>query len=933
VDVDGQNNLYFINGGYLIDRIDTTTIYRVSQTGTVSTVFALAPQIPSTYAAQAFGITAAADAAYVAVASIFGSSVVRLDSKGQTKAGPAPTFNFPLLQSGGGGIRIARNGLIYVADPLNNQISLLSSSANGAGFVAAGTGVSGYSGDGGAATKAQFNSPNAVATYASSGIVFVADTGNHCVRKFSVTGGVVSTVAGVCTQAGFSGDTGQATAAKLSGPTGLAVSPDGRTLYISDTGNNRIRRVNLDGTIETIAGIGQATFANGVPSCFDDPFSSACFFGDGGDARKAILNGPRGIALDSQGRLYIADTKNNRIRMLSFVPTGTPSCIYAIVPASQFAFGGGGGTGTVTVTAGSGCAWTATSNSSFLTITSGSSGSGNGTVGFSVAANSSTASRTGTLTIAGQTLTVTQAGMACSYAISPANQFFGANGLPGTLSVTTGSGCTWTATSNDAWITITSGASGSGNGSVGYSMAANSDASPRTGTLTIAGQTFTVTQAGRPAGCSIFPAYGLDFVGVAFTGTVAVTAGSGGCTWTATSNDPWITITSGFSGTGDGTVGYSVAAYVGVGGGDNSRTGTLNIAGQTFVFLQSAPFTSCKTPEPSFYAVSPESQPFAASGGTGIVAVTAGPDCYWLATSNSSFLTITSGFGGFGNGATGYSVAANSGTASRTGTLSIAGKAFTVTQAGNPGSGGNKPVIRAANGVVNGASFLPGIVPGSFATIFGTNLASTTTGKDWSGSITNGQLPTQIDGVSVSIAGKPAYIEYIRQDQINLQVPDVGVGPVQVTVTNSDGASDPATVTSQEFGPAFFLFGTKYAVAQHYPDYGYSSNPSWVPGAVAAKPGDILILWGTGFGPTNPAVPAGQVPPPTGPSVTGGGVPVTVTVGGVSAQLISAVLSPYTAVYQIAIQLPSTLPNGDIPVKASIGSYQSPDNVYIYVQN
>ena len=319
IDVDGQDNVYFINGGYIIDRIDTTTIYRVSQAGTVSTAFTLAPQIPSTYAAQAFGITASADAAYVAVASIFGSSVVRLDSKGQTKVGSPATFNFPLLQSGGVGIRTASNGLIYVADPLNNQISLISS-GNGAGFVTAGIGVSGYSGDGGAATKAQFNSPNAVATYGSSGIVFVADTGNHCVRKFSVAGGVVSTVAGICTQTGFSGDTGQATSAKLSGPTGLAVSPDGRTLYISDTGNNRIRRVNPDGTIETIAGIGQATFSNGVPSCFDDPFSPACFFGDGGDARQAILNGPRGIALDSQGRLYIADTKNNRIRMLSFGP-------------------------------------------------------------------------------------------------------------------------------------------------------------------------------------------------------------------------------------------------------------------------------------------------------------------------------------------------------------------------------------------------------------------------------------------------------------------------------------------------------------------------------------------------------------------------------------------------------------------------------------
>jgi uncharacterized protein (TIGR03437 family) len=200
-----------------------------------------------------------------------------------------------------------------VADALNNRIIKIGS--NNSAVIIGGTGVSGYSGDGGTATQARFNSPSAVAVDAS-GNVFVADSGNHCVRKIS---NVVSTVAGICTQAGFSGDTGQATAAKLSGPSGLAVAPDG-TVYVSDTGNNRIRRVNPNGVIETIAGIGQAKFSNGVPSCFDDPFSPACFFGDGGDATLAILNGPAGIALDSQGRLYIADTKNNRIRMLSFAP-------------------------------------------------------------------------------------------------------------------------------------------------------------------------------------------------------------------------------------------------------------------------------------------------------------------------------------------------------------------------------------------------------------------------------------------------------------------------------------------------------------------------------------------------------------------------------------------------------------------------------------
>ena len=312
IDVDGQNNLYFINGGYSIDRIDTATIYRVSQAGTVSPAFTLASQISLTYSADGVAIPTTGDAAYVAVASVFGSYVARLDSKGQTKIGTNWAFKFSI--EGGVGIRTS-NGLTYVADTLNNRIIRIGSDNNAT--VIGGTGVSGYGGDGGAATQARFNSPTAIAVDASSN-VFVTDSANQCIRKISAAG-TVSTVAGICTQAGFSGDTGQATAAKLSAPGGVAVGPDG-TVYISDTGNNSIRRVNTNGTIETIAGIGQATFSNGVPSCFDDPFSQNCFFGDGGVATRAILNGPRGIALDSQGRLYIADSKNNRIRMLTFGP-------------------------------------------------------------------------------------------------------------------------------------------------------------------------------------------------------------------------------------------------------------------------------------------------------------------------------------------------------------------------------------------------------------------------------------------------------------------------------------------------------------------------------------------------------------------------------------------------------------------------------------
>jgi glucose/arabinose dehydrogenase len=168
---------------------------------------------------------------------------------------------------------------------------------------------------------------------------------------------------------------------------------------------------------------------------------------------------------------------------------------------------------------------------------------------------------------------------ACSYAISPASRTIAAAGGTGTVSVTAAAGCPWTAMSNASWITVTGGSSGSGNGSVGYSVLANTGAQ-RVGTLTIAGQTFTLTQS---AGCTYaisptsqsFPASG-------GTGTVNVTAGAG-CTWTAKSNDPsWISVTAGKNGTGNGTVSYSVKRKT----GSAARTGTLTIAGLTFTVTQ-----------------------------------------------------------------------------------------------------------------------------------------------------------------------------------------------------------------------------------------------------------------------------------------------------------------------------------------------------------
>lgn len=173
-------------------------------------------------------------------------------------------------------------------------------------------------------------------------------------------------------------------------------------------------------------------------------------------------------------------------------------------------------------------------------------------------------------------------GGACSYVIAPTSQNFSASGGPGTnISVTAPGGCAWTATSNAAWITITSGTPGSGNGSVGYTVAANSGVA-RNSTMTIAGQTFTVTQdAGGSCSYLITPT-SANFQSGGGSSSVTVTAGTG-CAWTATSNAAWITITSGTPGSGNGSVGYSVGANVG-----SARNGTMTIAGQTFSVSQDA---------------------------------------------------------------------------------------------------------------------------------------------------------------------------------------------------------------------------------------------------------------------------------------------------------------------------------------------------------
>jgi uncharacterized protein (TIGR03437 family) len=239
--------------------------------------------------------------------------------------------------------------------------------------------------------------------------------------------------------------------------------------------------------------------------------------------------------------------------------------------------------------------------------------------------------------------------------------------------------------------------------------------------------------------------------------------------------------------------------------------------------------------------------------------------------------------------------------------------------------------VPTISSVLNGASFQPGFGSGSWVTIKGTNLSNTNPGRiATSSEIVNSTLPTSLDGTSVTINGKPAFVYYISPVQINVLAPDgLPGGTVPVVVTNNGQVSSPFNAQVVTYSPAFLLYnGTSYAIASHYPDYSFVGNPNTLPGTIAANPGDVLVLWGIGFGPTNPPMPAGTAVTGT-PTVTGS---VTVTVGGAPVSVLYAVLSPdATGLYQIAIQLPASVPTGTVALQASVGQVTSPAGVSIYV--
>jgi len=231
--------------------------------------------------------------------------------------------------------------------------------------------------------------------------------------------------------------------------------------------------------------------------------------------------------------------------------------------------------------------------------------------------------------------------------------------------------------------------------------------------------------------------------------------------------------------------------------------------------------------------------------------------------------------------------------------------------------------------VLNGASFQPGISPGSWFTINGTNLSAKT--DTWNNSIVKGVLPTTLDGVSVMVGDQPAYIEYISATQINAIAPNVPAGSVPVTVTTANGTSQAVMAQVETLQPAFFLWPGNYAVATTL-DYTLAVKNGTFSGLTTtpAAPGEVIILWGTGFGPTSPAAPEGAETPSTATYNTAS--TVSVMVGNQPATVYGAALAAgYAGLYQVAIKIPASLANGDYPVVATISGADSPSTTLITV--
>jgi uncharacterized protein (TIGR03437 family) len=411
-------------------------------------------------------------------------------------------------------------------------------------------------------------------------------------------------------------------------------------------------------------------------------------------------------------------------------------------------------------------------------------------------------------------------------------------------------------------------------------------------------------------------------------------SGAGTLSWTATASQSWLSLSS-TSGAAPSTVMVTVApATLGAG----TYTGTIQISSAG---ASNTPVTVAVTlvvaAASAVLVVAPQSLSFAYTVGGAIPAAqslaisnSAGGTFSWVASSTAYWATLSSASGAApgslnvslnpGNLAAGsYTTNVTIGTSDNSVTPVTVPVTLTVQ--------GTLPVP-AVTAVANAGSYQPNFTAATWVAIFGTNLSQIT--YAWQSSdFVNGALPTSLQGVSVTINGVPAYISYISPTQINVLAPDDStIGNVPVQVTTGGVASNAFTTQKVQFSPAFLTFNGTYVAALHL-DYSLLGPPNLLPNATTtpAAPGETVILYAVGFGPTNPPLPTGQLVTTAEPLANN----VQITIGGAVAQVSFAGLSG-PGLYQFNVTVPAGLPSGDATLAATIGGVPTQSGVLITVQ-
>jgi trimeric autotransporter adhesin len=752
----------------------------------------------------------------VYVADTYGGLIMKVNPLGIVTVVAGIAYSMPSLSGDGGpataatlwdpeSVAVDKQGNIFIADEGNERVRRVDS--QGIITTWAGNGGSNYSGDSGPALQASLDRPQGV-TMDPAGNLLIADVYNNRIRKVDAVTGIISTIAGTGVAA-YGGDGQQAVYAGLSRPRGVAADTKGN-IFIADTGNGRIRKIDSSGNISTFAGgasggspcgapvpamSGVFTYPVGIAvdqsgNLFIADSASPCvssvgadgvlrvvagtgtagFSGDGGPGPSAALRGPTGVLPDGKGGLYIADNLNSRVRYVS-------------------------SSGIITTVAGTG-------------MTGFSQPNGPGALQTNMEYPAALAlGRDGTLYIIGSAdplLHLTTNGLIFADIPDPNEGFIGDGGPVSAAEMNVPQGVT-TDANGDLYIADT-----------------QNDRIRKVTLRSLALSTQNVT------------------VGVAPGAAAAITP---------------LTITN----TGEGVLDWTAIVTTDQTGG--------------WLTVSAAPGTA-----PSNVTISANPGSLAAGTYTGKVTVSS-PAAVRSPATIAVTMNVIVGF-----------------------------TPVTVTS-------------------VNVAGGLAGIAQNAWIEIHGSNLTPASVGPNgmtWSNApdFASGKMPTQLANVSVTVNGNAAYVYFVSSSQVNVLTPfDNTVGSAPLVVTNGGNSSPPFAVNLQKLSPSFFHLGaTQYIAATHGDGSLLGPASMSVPGYpfTPAQPGETIVLYATGF-----AVP--ETPQVAGSSTQYGllGLPLTVSIGGTATSVpFAGLVSP--GLYQFNVVVPASSANGDIPVSLAYGGVPAP---------